>query len=204
MPLLLPLLYLATPAGAARASPTLLRKPPRPFATCLIPFPMTDSARPAAPKDRMARLTEVPRLRKEAETIRVMTGEYCAHFHGTDGRTLCPSCAAFLAYALKRLACCPYGGEKPVCGKCRIHCYKPAERETARRIMRWAGPRLILKHPVMAIEHVLDARREAPEKPRNTRTKATPKPAPQAVPKAAPEPAAPNPAAPEAPKKKTD
>ena len=156
---------------------------------CHVPCftPMTDSARPAAaPKDRMARLVEVPRLRKEAETIRVMTGEYCAHFHGTDGRTLCPSCAAFLAYALKRLACCPYGGEKPVCGNCRIHCYKPAERETARRIMRWAGPRLILKHPVMAIEHVLDARREAPEKPRNTRAKAAAKTAPQSAPKAPP------------------
>lgn len=53
----------------------------------------------------MSRLSDIPRLREEAETIRVMTGEYCAHFHGTDGKNLCPACREFLAYALKRLAC---------------------------------------------------------------------------------------------------
>ena len=62
----------------------------------------------------------------------------------------------FLDYALKRLACCPYGEDKPVCGSCKIHCYKPAERETARQVMRWAGPRLIFSHPLMAVSHVVD------------------------------------------------
>ena len=131
---------------------------------------MPNAFTPAA-RDRMSRLSDIPRLREEAETIRVMTGEYCAHFHGTDGKNLCPACREFLAYALKRLACCPYGGEKPVCGKCKIHCYKPAERETARRIMRWAGPRLMWTHPKMAFIHLLDLRREAPEKPRNKAAK---------------------------------
>lgn len=129
------------------------------------------NASTAAARDRMSRLKDIPRLREEAETIRVMTGEYCAHFHGTDGKNLCPACREFLAYALKRLACCPYGGEKPVCGKCKIHGYKPAERETARRIMRWAGPRLMWTHPKMAFIHLLDLRREAPEKPRNKAAK---------------------------------
>ncbi|MDO5531202.1 nitrous oxide-stimulated promoter family protein [Sutterella sp.] len=128
------------------------------------------------PKDRMARLEEIPRLKEEAATIRIMTGDFCAHFHGTDGKNLCPACQEFLAYALKRLACCPYGGEKPVCGKCKIHCYKPREREVARKMMRWAGPRLIWTHPRLAVQHLIDLRREAPEKPRNTARPARPAP----------------------------
>lgn len=72
---------------------------------------------------RMARLETDPVLREEAETIRIMTAMYCRDRHGTSGRLdgLCPECSAFLAYALKRLACCPYGASKPVCAKCRIH-----------------------------------------------------------------------------------
>ena len=78
--------------------------------------------------------------KSEAQTMRVMVEEFCSYHHGTSGHMLCPKCQAFLDYALKRLACCPYGEEKPVCGSCKIHCYKPAERETARQVMRWAGP----------------------------------------------------------------
>ena len=59
--------------------------------------------------------------------MRVMVEEFCSYHHGTSGHLLCPKCQAFLDYALKRLACCPYGEEKPVCGSCKIHCYKPAE-----------------------------------------------------------------------------
>lgn len=121
-------------------------------------------------QDRMQRLVELPRLRKEAETIRAMVRLYCKAHHAPAPQNpngVCAKCQAFLDYALKRLACCPFGEEKPVCAKCRIHCYKPAERETAREIMRWAGPRLLWHHPIMAVRHVFDNMRPAPEKPRN-------------------------------------
>ena len=83
----------------------------------------------------MRRLEELPRLRGETETIRAMVRLYCWAHHANDVNPddpdrVCPACRSFLDYALKRLACCPYGEEKPVCEKCRIHCYKPAERET--------------------------------------------------------------------------
>lgn len=117
--------------------------------------------------ERLKRLETVPRLKAEAHTIETMVRLYCHHHHDAESG-LCPECSAFLEYALRRLACCPFGAEKPVCGKCRIHCYKPAEREKARAVMRWAGPRLILHHPLMALRHVWDkATRPAPEKPRN-------------------------------------
>lgn len=128
------------------------------------------SSAPAAKPDRMAKLQTVPRLREEALTIQYMTQAYCAHFHGSKRGELCDECRAFLEYAKKRLACCPYGAEKPVCAKCRIHCYKPEEKETARRIMRWAGPRLLFSHPILTFKHLcVYSRIPAPEKPRNKR-----------------------------------
>ncbi len=67
-----------------------------------------------------------------------------------------------VAYAEKRLALCPFGADKPTCGKCTVHCYKPALRERVRRIMRFSGPRMLWHHPLMAICHLLDSRRPAP------------------------------------------
>ena len=112
---------------------------------------------------RMARLETDPVLREEAETIRIMTAR-------PDG--LCPECSAFLAYALKRLVCCPYGASKPVCAKCRIHCYRAKEKAQAREVMRHAGPRLAASHPVLSIRHLVKSLTvKAPEKPRNTAAK---------------------------------
>lgn len=119
---------------------------------------------------RLARLETDPVLREEAETLRAMTGLYCRDRHGTSGRPgeLCPGCEAFLAYALKRLACCPYGAKKPVCAKCRIHCYRAAEKADARRIMAYAGPRLMLSHPILTVKHLIKSVTVTPpEKPRN-------------------------------------
>ena len=126
---------------------------------------MADST--ARRPDRMRRLETIPQLKSEAETLSLMTRRYCRAFHGTPDGLLCPACAEFLAYALRRLASCPYGADKPVCAKCRIHCYRAAEKETARRIMRWSGPRLLFWRPKLVWLHLLQSRRPAPEKPRN-------------------------------------
>ena len=43
--------------------------------------------------------------------------------------------------------------------------YKPDKREAVREVMRYAGPRMLLKHPYLAIMHLLvDGRREKPER----------------------------------------
>lgn len=128
----------------------------------------------AAKPDRLAKLETIPRLREEAETIEAMVRCFCRAEHKDREKSdagLCPECETFLAYAKKRLACCPYGAEKPVCAKCRIHCYKPAERELARSIMRFAGPRLMFSHPILALKHLMYSRKPAPEKPRNLKGK---------------------------------
>lgn len=129
-----------------------------------------DAARPKP--DRMRRLREDPALREEARTLRIMIARHCRDLHGTAGSgrpgTLCPACAEFLHYALRRLACCPFGGGKPVCGRCRIHCYRADMREAARRVMRHSGPKLALGHPVLSLRHLVKSLTVTPpERPRN-------------------------------------
>ena len=108
----------------------------------------------------MSKLTG--RLRREQETFRCMARIYCDHHHGLVGGELCDECESLMQYAEKRLEKCPYGTEKPTCAKCPIHCYKPAHRERARVIMRYAGPRMTWRHPVRALNHLFDKLRKAP------------------------------------------
>lgn len=117
---------------------------------------------------RAARMA-TPRLLREDRTVSVMSAMYCRDHHGEvprDAEGLCADCAALRAYARKRLAGCPFGPDKPTCANCQIHCYGPAQREATREMMRYSGPRMMLRHPVLAIAHVVDGRRPAPPKPR--------------------------------------
>ena len=101
------------------------------------------------------------RLARERVTMSKMVGIYCAAHHDSSDDTLCADCQTFLDYAETRLHKCPYGEEKPTCANCPVHCYKPAQREQARQIMRYAGPRMLLRHPLLAIAHQLDGLRKA-------------------------------------------
>jgi len=112
---------------------------------------------------RLARLA-ASRLARELKTIRAMLRIACHDRHGT-AEGLCAECEALADYAAKRLALCPYGPDKPTCVNCRIHCYGPRQREQVREMMRHAGPRMLLRHPVLALMHVVDGRRPAPPKP---------------------------------------
>jgi hypothetical protein len=38
-------------------------------------------------------------------------------------------------------------------------------RARVKAVMRYAGPRMLLRHPVLGIAHVIDGRRPAPELP---------------------------------------
>jgi hypothetical protein len=119
---------------------------------------------------REARLA-TPRLSRELNTIGAMLRIYCKDHHrdvARDAKGLCDECAALFDYARKRLAGCPYGPDKPTCANCQIHCYGPAQREQTRVMMRYAGPRMMWRHPYLALAHVLDGRRPAPPKPKGS------------------------------------
>ncbi|MBA7560361.1 hypothetical protein ES708_01986 [subsurface metagenome] len=97
------------------------------------------------------------RLDREKDTIGVMIRMYCRYFHQT--KSLCLDCLNLYDYSVNRIKCCPFGREKPVCTGCMVHCYKSDKREEIRRVMRLAGPRMILSHPVKAIDYFLAKRR---------------------------------------------
>jgi hypothetical protein len=114
-----------------------------------------------------------PRFRRERKTINAMIGIFCREQHATGG--LCAECAALSAYAEQRLDNCPFGDDKPTCAKCPIHCYKPAAREQIRTVMRYAGPRMLFRRPVLAIFHLIEGRKEPPAHARRkSRTPAEP------------------------------
>jgi hypothetical protein len=93
---------------------------------------------------------------REKRTIQAMIQMYCRAYHATGG-ALCGQCQSLSDYALGRLDRCPLGAEKTTCGRCPIHCYKPAMRAQMQAVMRHAGRRMLLRHPVLALFHFLDA-----------------------------------------------
>jgi len=90
---------------------------------------------------------------------------YCRDQHGTK-EGMCADCRALLDYARARLEHCPYQERKSTCAKCPIHCYKPAMREQMRAVMRYAGPRMLLRHPLLAVLHLMDGMKKAPPAPK--------------------------------------
>jgi hypothetical protein len=105
------------------------------------------------------------RRARELKTIAAMVRLYC-HGHGHQGRSpLCAECAALFEYATRRLERCVFGDSKPTCTNCLVHCYSADLREQVRVIMKWAGPRMVWRHPILSFLHVLDGRRPAPMLP---------------------------------------
>ncbi len=105
-------------------------------------------------------------MEREYKTIEAMIGLSCRERHGTNEGELCPACQELLAYAKARLDKCLYRENKPTCAKCPIHCYKPAMRERIREVMRYAGPCMLRRHPVLAIRHLLDGWKTIPRPPK--------------------------------------
>ena len=83
---------------------------------------------------------------------------YCIKNHG--GKTLCAECRELTEYACQRSDKCPFMENKTFCSNCRVHCYKPEMREKIRAVMRFSGPRMMFHHPITAIRHVIEVKRE--------------------------------------------
>ncbi len=85
----------------------------------------------------------------------------CRDWHGST-HGLCSECVTLQGFADFRLDRCPFEENKPTCSKCQIHCYKPEMRERIRAVMRYAGPRMYRRHPILTLYHLLDGFRMAP------------------------------------------
>lgn len=106
----------------------------------------------------MARNIENKRER-EKEMVSQMIALYCKKKHHTK-KGLCPECEELSCYARQRSEKCPFMESKTFCANCKVHCYKPEMREKIRKVMRFSGPRMILYHPVAAIRHVIESKKE--------------------------------------------
>jgi hypothetical protein len=119
------------------------------------------------------------RRERELKTIETMVHMYCRGHRHLNAEPLCRDCAELFEYATRRLQRCVFGDTKPTCANCLVHCYSAEKRDRVRMVMRWAGPRMLFRHPVLALFHKLDGRRPTPAlparttKPQNDRTQST-------------------------------
>ncbi len=104
---------------------------------------------------------------REKRVVGEMIALYCRRKHKTKGG-LCPQCAALAEYAGQRSDRCPFMEHKTFCSNCKVHCYKPEMRRQIRLVMRFAGPRMLLRHPVLAVRHVAETIREKKRLERRT------------------------------------
>lgn len=95
---------------------------------------------------------------REKETVSLMIRLYCRKKHGS--KFLCSECSKLEEYARKRSDSCPFMETKTFCSNCKVHCYKPEMREKIREVMKFSGPRMLFHHPIMAISHVIESKKE--------------------------------------------
>lgn len=99
------------------------------------------------------------RLEHEKATVRLMLRLYCKNkHHSPDG--LCSECQKLSDYAMARLTHCKFGENKPTCGKCPVHCYKPEMRQRIIEVMRYSGPKMLFSHPLAALRHLIDGHKK--------------------------------------------
>jgi len=108
---------------------------------------------------------QASRIDWEKRVVSVMISIYCRGQHHeqlgknapkakSGAQSICPSCSKLHVYAHDRLDHCPQGEQKNFCGFCTIHCYRPEERQQIKAVMRYAGPRMLFTHPIMAFRHL--------------------------------------------------
>lgn len=93
----------------------------------------------------------------EAVVVTELIQLYCHDKHkgrSKNAKNMCSECQALDTYAQSRIRQCPFMTSKTFCSNCKVHCYDPEEREAIRQVMRYAGPRLLLKRPIIVIHHM--------------------------------------------------
>ena len=97
------------------------------------------------------------RISRENRTVQIMIGMCCADKH--SARELCPACRELATYTMERL---DFQEKKTTCSRCPMRCYVAPMREKIREVMRYSGPRMTFRHPILAFLHLLDEGRKVP------------------------------------------
>lgn len=91
---------------------------------------------------------------QEKATVGSMIEIYCHGIHKTKRGALCEDCQTLREYAALRTEKCPFMETKTFCSACKVHCYSKEMQEKIRQVMRYAGPRMLFVHPVLALRHM--------------------------------------------------
>ncbi len=93
-----------------------------------------------------------PKISFERKTVQAMIDIYYKQFKDDEHNL---EKLDVESYAMKRLSYCQFGEEKPTCKVCPVHCYKKSYKEKLQQIMRYSGPRMMIYHPIMSMEHLI-------------------------------------------------
>lgn len=99
---------------------------------------------------------------REKRTISQMVAIFCKDHHDAAvceklaycGEVVCPECLFLDTYAVKRTDQCRTMEAKTTCEACGNHCFSPEQRAAIREVMRYAGSRMLKRHPIAAIRHL--------------------------------------------------
>jgi hypothetical protein len=101
------------------------------------------------------------RIARERKTVQAMIGLYCREQHGSRNG-LCPECTDLASYVRQRLVKCPFQENKTTCARCPVHCYRADMRARIKAVMRYAGPRMAYRHPILGLRHMIDGLHKGP------------------------------------------
>ena len=90
------------------------------------------------------------RIEREKRTVAVMVKMYCDHYHDKVG-AICSDCDELTKFANERINRCIFQKDKPVCSGCQVHCYRTDMRDKIKTVMRFAGPKMMFRHPILGI-----------------------------------------------------
>lgn len=97
---------------------------------------------------------------KERNIVLLMVQLYCKKKHAENtfekSDNLCLECKELLEYVFQRIDKCPFTETKTFCSVCKIHCYKQEMRKKIKNVMKFSGPRMLLRHPFIALNHMIE------------------------------------------------
>ncbi|MBI2909403.1 MAG: nitrous oxide-stimulated promoter family protein [Chloroflexi bacterium] len=73
---------------------------------------------------------------------------------GAGDLLLCADCTRLLSHGIAKRLMCPYD-PKPMCKKCRTHCYAPGYRDRVREVMKFSGLYLVKRGRIDLLLHYL-------------------------------------------------
>jgi len=105
--------------------------------------------------------TMQPRIEREQRTVTALIRIHC-HGRHHAGPELCAGCTDLQRYVAERMARCVLHDAKPTCATCKARCFAPPQQVRFRAILRYAGPQLFWRQPLLALWHHFDTRHTPP------------------------------------------